>query len=296
VPEFGVTVAASNFDETALEMTRDDAYRPGEPQKAFLSYLSRAMLAKVFEIPRTKWLTILDFLGRMGRERHLQLFFEDPRLEDMAARYGVTGNLTPTQDDSMLVADTSVNSTKLNLILRPKIDVVLNFPGGDTVQSSVTYTLFNPIHEWAQGRDPRLVSALMLEGVYGSYTRLYASPNAMLRDVLIDQKPAGPEQISDERGRTVFGRFFPVLPGGNASVTFEYDTPGVVRRTGSDIRYRLDIQKEAGTDAIPLRVTARPPAGASSVSLWLDGKQVQGNVLASDLRTDRTVEVRYRIQ
>lgn len=294
VPEYGVTVTAANFEETALELTRDETYRPGEPQKAFLSYLSRAMLAKVFSISRSQWLDMLAFLGRMGRERHLQLYFKDPALERLAEKYSFSGQLAQSDGDFLLVADTSVNSTKLNLILQPEIQVALSFPGDGKVHSSVTYALTNPLPVWAQGRDPRLVSTLMLQGVYGSYTRLYAGAGAKLVDVLVDRQSAGPEEVSLDAGRVVFGRFFPVLPGKTASVTFAYVTDAGIEQNGQDFSYQLKVQKEAGTEAIPLEFSVRLPSSATNLSISVDGEKIGGNVVKTNLRTDRDIEVEYR--
>ena len=47
-----------------------------------------------------------------------------------------------------------------------------------SASTRVDYAIDNPFPQWAEGRDPNLVSALMFSGVYGSYLRVYAPPAA----------------------------------------------------------------------------------------------------------------------
>ena len=94
----------------------------------------------------------------MGQERHLQLHFRDAELQAASRQYGLDGGLIETgAGDFLLVADTSVNSTKLNLIMQPRVilDVQLLADGG--ARSTVTYQLANPFPEWQSGRYPVLV-------------------------------------------------------------------------------------------------------------------------------------------
>jgi hypothetical protein len=295
VPEYGVTVSAQNVSELSLQLTRDESYRRGEPQKAFLSYLSSAVLNRVFSSPRAQWVNLLEFLARMGRERHLQVSFTDERLDGLAGEYGVDGSLVDSKGDFLLVADTSVNSTKLNLILKPALGLKLEFLAGGGVRSEVTYTMTNPFPDWRLGRDPRLVQALMLDGVYGSYTRVYANENARLLDVSLDGLPAGPEQVDKELGRTVFGRFLPVLPGTTASVSFKFQTDKISTEQAGVNHYLLHIQKEAGTDATPLRIDFALPPGGQLLGIKLDGASLREYPIRTDLQHDRAIEVDYRL-
>ena len=184
VPAYDVTVTAANVNELTLALTRNENYVPGEPRKAFLSHLAHALLGRILAVPQERWVDLLRLLDRMGQERHLQLHFRDADLQAASRQYGLDGGLIEADgDDFLLVADTSVNSTKLNLIMRPRVilDVQLLADGG--ARSTVTYRLTNPLPEWQSGRDPVLVKQLMLEGVYGCYLRVYAPRAARFQEV-----------------------------------------------------------------------------------------------------------------
>src|SRR5690606_12502514 len=129
----------------------------------------------------------------------------DPALQTLSAEYGFDGAIPEEPGDFLLLTDTSVNSTKLNLILENTLDVRVHLdPDTGAATTALSYGIANPFPDWQQGRDPRLVEALMLRGVYGSYLRLYAPPTAQLLDVRIGSRTAGAEQIDTEGGKRVF--------------------------------------------------------------------------------------------
>jgi hypothetical protein len=256
-------------------------------------------MSQIFAAPKEQWVELLRLLDRMGRERHLQLHFGDERLQALSSEYGFDGNIVEdVGDDYLLIADSSVNSTKLNLILEPKARLDLHLLAEGRVRTLLTYEIANPFPEWKQGRDPRMVQQLMLEGVYGCYLRIYTPEKARLVDVRLQGQSAGAEQVDLELGKRVFGRFFPVMPGSSASVQFLYETPGLVQRDNDGFyRYRVYVQKEAGTEALPLEINLALPKGAKLTEALIDGKSVdvEGTKLVTDLRTDRQIEIAYRL-
>ena len=295
VPAYDVTVTAANVNELTLALTRNENYVPGEPRKAFLSHLAHALLGRILAVPQERWVDLLRLLDRMGQERHLQLHFRDADLQAASRQYGLDGGLIEADgDDFLLVADTSVNSTKLNLIMRPRVilDVQLLADGG--ARSTVTYRLTNPLPEWQSGRDPVLVKQLMLEGVYGCYLRVYAPQAARFQEVRLDGRSVGAEQVDVELGKSVFGRFAAVRPGETVIFQFSYETPGVaVTSADGRTRYRLYLQKEAGTGATPLDARFYLPDGSRLLSAGIDGRPLEDTRVSTDLRTDRQIEIVY---
>jgi hypothetical protein len=297
VSEYDVTVSATNFNEVALEYTRNEGATSDEASKAFLSYLARELVKALFDAPKETWPDLLQFLDRMGEERHLQLHFDDAVLQELSAAYGFDGALRQPGGDFLLIANTSVNGTKLNLILEPRarLEVTLR-PDGDA-KSALQYAVKNPFSEWATTREADFVNQLMGHGVYGCYLRAYVPSSSRLVDLRLNSDPAGAEQIEVEFGKSVFGRFFTVLPDTSTKIDFEYETPGVVRALGGDTYvYSLYIQKQAGTKAMPLTVEVEVPRGAELLSSRLDGKATGATTFITDLRVDRKIEVTYRLR
>lgn len=294
VAEYGIRVDAANLNEVTLVQTRDEAVLAEGVGKGFLSALAGDLLERIFATPKEQWLGLIQTLDRMGSERHLQLHFTDPALQVLTVEYGFDGGMVEEPGDFLLLTDTSVRSTKLNLILENSVGVDVRIDGA-AAEATVSHTTTNPFPDWQRGRDPRLVRALMLDGAYGSYLRLYAPPQAQLLDLRVSSQPAGAQQVDIEYNKRVFARFTPVLPGETKVVEFRYRSEGVVDQLDDGWqRYRLYVQKQPGTGAIPLTVRLNLPADAEVRSTTLDGHKTS-TTIATDLRVDRTIEVIFHI-
>jgi hypothetical protein len=78
-------------------------------------------------------------------------------------------------------------------------------------------------------------------------------------------------------------------------VTFRYTSSGVSTTRDGVTEYRLHIQKQSGTPALPLRIALRLPPGAELDAATLDGADVASlRDIETDLSEDRELVVRYR--
>ncbi len=164
-----------------------------------------------------------------------------------------------------------------------------------SVQHTLTLSYVNGVDEWAQGRDPALVRDLMLFGFYGGYVRVLAPPGAQLEGVWLNGEPAGAEEITQELGRASFGRYFPLPAGTKAQLTFVYRVPEVVQLRDGQRQYRLYIQKQAGTMAVPLHIDIALPPGAQLREVTLNGQTLEKGTLSidTDLRVDRELSIQF---
>jgi len=105
--------------------------------------------------------------------------------------------------------------------------------------------------------------------------------------------------------RSVFGRFFALPKGESKEISFSYVAPSVVTTIPASREYRLFIQKQPGTSAIPLRVRVEPPEGARVLSVEMDGSAEGADIsrptgdgaveVRTDLSQDRELVVRYEL-
>jgi hypothetical protein len=196
-----------------------------------------------------------------------------------------------------MLVDASVNSTKLNIVLHQEVNLTaeLDELGNAHVQVEVDYR--NDLPAWESGRDPLLVKRLMLSGMYGGYLRLFTAPGARLLEARQDGASAGVDEAGSEAGHSVFGRFFAVASGESRRLSFSYVAPAVVRVESGIHEYRLFLQKQPGTAAVPWRLHIVPPQGARVLSVELDGEARQASDLdlSIDMGRDHEVVVRYRL-
>ena len=70
---------------------------------------------------------------------------------------------------------------------------------------------------------------------------------------------------------------------------------GALDVAGGGREYRLYVQKQPGTRAVPLDVAVQAPPGMRIETVALDGVELKGNQgeIRSDLRQDRNILIRF---
>jgi hypothetical protein len=117
----------------------------------------------------------------------------------------------------------------------------------------------------------------MIHRCYLDYLRLYVPQGSKLRiatahlvpgEYLLSGKSANgkAEILLEEVNRTIFGQFFVVEYGKQLQTRFEYDLPVVVKNVDDKKQYTLLLQKQSGTDAMPVRVHLVLPPQAQIIS------------------------------
>ena len=144
---------------------------------------------------------------------------------------------------------------------------------------------------------------------YYDYLRLVVPRGSQLREAIAHPVPGKyllsglvtdgkAETLRDNpTGWTMFGQFFLVEYGKQLLTRFEYDLPVVVTDAAGQKRYVLLLQKQSGTDAMPVKVKLTLPAGARLVSVSPSPTLQSGAVLEFGLRldVDRQIEVVYAL-
>ena len=164
-------IAAHAFDLTE-EHTRAP-YEPAADRKAFAALLADEVIGRVLHPEPGQWSPLVDTVQRLGDEKDLLLYSFDPEQQALIAKMGWDGGVSHEgPSDYLMVVDASVNSTKLNAVVEHSADIDVKLGKDGTATTTVSLQYYNPLTEWAAGRDPALVRKLMLGGMYGGYVRL----------------------------------------------------------------------------------------------------------------------------
>ena len=295
IESYGVTVSAENVLDVIEEHTRT-AQDAGTDRKALVGLLAEELLSRLMDMPAERWMPLVDVLERLRDQRQILLFAHDPEMQLVAQRLGLDGALENPDGDYFMLVDASVNSTKLNIVLDQRIELAVRIDGQGVAHHQVAISYQNNLPAWAAGRDPLLVRRLMGGGFYGGYVRLLAPEGSRIESVTLADREVGPEEISVEQGKAVFGRFFSLPSGQSIELGFRYTTPGTIRFEDDLLVYRLYLQKQSGTGAIPVRLLLTLPAGAQLHSVELDGERVASLAdIQTDVRKDRELVVRYEL-
>ncbi|MDH7487794.1 MAG: DUF4012 domain-containing protein [Anaerolineae bacterium] len=200
----------------------------------------------------------LDRLPRALRrsldERHLLIWLDDPQATGLLAALGWDGVLRPGQGDFLLVVDSNVGFNKVNPRIEEEIAyrVVLEEGQRPFAELTLRYRhtasirLEECIHEPLYGD----TYDDMMDRCYFDYVRVYVPAGSELRQAG-GFEPGTVESLPGERGTQVFAGFFVLAPGEEREITLSYDLPPQV--TAGRV-YRLRVQKQPGTLALPLRV------------------------------------------
>jgi len=257
------------------------------------------VIEAAFAADANRWSEMLDALNRLGDSKGLLFYSNDPQQQRLVRNLGWDGSLAGAEGDYLMVINASVNSTKLNLVLDEAIEVDVAIDGAGVASHRVTLRYANGLSAWEKGRDTQFVAETMVAGFYGGYLRIYAPSDADFIDVVEGGQSIGFEEITAESGKAAAGRFFGLARDERTEIAFLYDVPNSVRNSEESMEYRLVIQKQPGTRAIPLRLALQLPDGADLDSVVLDGKSVTTGSGLLEIRTvldaDREMVVRYKV-
>jgi hypothetical protein len=282
-------------------------------RKQFVGDLFNALRAKVEGAPgEVDWMQIGRGIFEILDERHLQIWLADDTSTamDLLSGRGWDGAIRQQASDFLLVIDTNMGFNKANARVEQRLNyrVVMDVQGASQATLTLNYRntsasegACNPRPHYGADYDA------LTNRCYWDYVRIYAPADTRLvkgtahpvpaEATITKQAQSGAwELLPDEKGKAVFGSFF-FLPKGEALQTrVVYDLPqATLEQTAGGWLYRLLVQKQAGTAAVPLRVTLTLPPGATvqSVVAPVQAKRPEPGTLSFDtnLEQDRSFEV-----
>lgn len=221
-------------------------------RKQFVYSLGTALALRARALPVTRWPAVARALARAAGERHIQVHVEDPALRFLARALGWDGAFPPPSDDFLAVVDSNVGYNKANLVTDQALDyrVVVAPDGGTTAALTVTY------HN--RGTAGLSFSATEMpylhQAAYSAQVRLYVPTGS--RRLSIGQG----QRTWSELQRTVFEEPVTAPADSRRTLTVAYRLPHR-RVEARRIRYDLLVRKQAGTGAVPFRLSVVPPAG-----------------------------------
>jgi hypothetical protein len=300
IDEYDVTVDSSNALDVIESLTRSPL-EPGGDRKAIVALLADEVLRRLLRAPSSQWSDLLETAERLREEKNVLFYSFHDDVQRLVEEMELDGGVQEHPGDYLMLVDASVNSTKLNIVIDQAVNVDVRLDELGNAKTKVTVNYDNDLPAWEEGRDPELVRKLMLGGMYGDYLRLLAPPRSRLLEVREGGESTGAEEIGEEQGKTVFGRFFALPRGESTDLSFSYVAPSVVTTIPASREYRLFIQKQPGTAAAPLHLTVTLPAGARLISAELDGSteavRTAGDgaiQIDTDLSHDRELVVQYK--
>lgn len=263
--------------------------------------------------------SILAALNASLHEKHILLFFHDPDVQNVVAANGWDGSLMNNPGDYIMVVDSNVGFSKVNRNIDQHISYTVDLSVEKQPEARLDILYTNQSAETFQacslqtGKRSGLTYHEQKNACYWDYLRVYVPPGSSLQHSSPFPMPEGAlyRQIGyndientgreyDESGKAVFAGFFNLGAGESKKVAFVYNLPdGVLQRDMlplgemGQLAYSLSIQKQPGTQRIPMDITVRFPPDYK-----MHRSSVQARSLSSEevefelnLNSDTTIEL-----
>ncbi len=288
-------------------------------RKQFIGRLAKPLLEKVLNARGSTWSSLAPALLGLLDQRHILLQFDDPEMTALLARRTWDGAVRPPQaSDFLMAVDSNVGFNKSNALLDTSLtyEVDLTAPAKPTAQLIVRHTnrgvSDSPCVMLASTTPVDSIEAYTMDNCHWTYLRVYSSAGAQLlsatpqatpaeqtlREVAV---PARVDNLNDEgiAGAQAFGTLVVIPQKKTVDTSFDFGLPASVLQQDSASgawTYRLTVQKQPGTIAVPLIVRLHLPDGAELVGPPAEiQREGEAWVFTTNLRQDVILEIVFRV-
>ena len=242
VPGYGVTVDSANFISTVIQ---GDLLQSTN-HKAILAATAGPLFQIIAGLSPERWPALLSALNDMAGSHHLQVYFNNPKVETTMDQFGWSGRVNPSAtSDYLSEVEANLGATKANYFIVRHYTVVLTRQGNLLHHQVIVDLTDNMPYSYRPNE------------YYRAYIRLFIPANASGASddltVLKWTDPAPPQGTKQLAGWVSFHGY-----GHSIRHTFQYDTPWP-----SDARGNFDIywQMQPGTAGDGIDVTWNPGNG-----------------------------------
>lgn len=279
-------------------------------RKSFMGQVADAAWERLRSGP-VDWAGLARTLLRLLREKHLLVYFSDPRVQAILADRNWDGALRPGGGDFLMVVDANVGYNKANARIREGLTYEVDlsrWPLRATLTLTYTHTgpagypcvpesRYDPVYEQ------------MMDRCYWDYLRVYIPQGSRLVDatripvpgeVLWSGEAESGEVIVRPAGEGPLLSLEALLlihPATQQVRSFTWELPDeVVSWQGDEGTYTLRVQKQPGTSGHPLQVRIRLGDDVTLLTADPPPSAVDGPVLvfATRLDRDREFHIRFR--
>jgi hypothetical protein len=284
-------------------------------RKRFINRIADPLSKKLMAGDAQSWQTLSRTIIQLLNEKHILLNFDDPEMKELVARSNWDGAVRPiTGSDFLMSVDSNIGFNKTYAVMQvaQEYDVDLS----DMEKPKAQFTIHQEnrssinldcIQSPGGTKETLAEKDYRINGCFWSYLRIYtpagsemisSTPHAIMAPWPLRNKdiPARTDTLNEDiPGVQPYGTLLVVPTGQSLDTSFFYSLPsGIITQKNENQSwvYRLKVQKQPGTKAIPIDIRFHLPSGMK-VKNPMDGLHEDSGswLLRTDLRQDREIEV-----
>ena len=225
-------------------------------RKGFMPLLAQAALQRL-QTGGVPYAALFQGVNAALAERSIQVWVNDPLAAQQLADLGWDGSLHPQANaDFLAFVDTNMGYNKVNAVVQRGLTYAVAWPNGPTepAVATVTMTYTHPINlpNYVCDASPDYGEDynFLIKRCYFDYVRLYVPAGSEL----LSAEGVEADSVAVRRGEKntqVFAGYFVLHTGQSHRVSFKYKLPARFIPQN----YALFVQRQAGTDPLPLKIT-----------------------------------------
>jgi hypothetical protein len=288
VTELNLTLTAENIQNQLRQgwETGENAETWLTSRKAFMGPMAAAIRYRLEnEWGQLNLPVLAQNLHLALQQKHLQLYFRAPHLQNSLTQLGWDGGVTGrVGEDTLMVVDTNVGFNKANALVESSLryELFLN-QSPPQATATLTYHHLSQTQAECDPRPPLYVQGLQYETLIDkclwNYVRLYTPSATVLQSAtqlpvpaqfFVTQQPwngQAQQFVDQSMGLTVLANFFLLAYGQQLTIQFSYQLPELLQQLpDGGLEYTLNLYQQAGAKPKPVTVLIHPPAGYTATS------------------------------
>ena len=323
VDEINTTVSSDNVEQI-MRMQKvqppADQRTSNWSRKQFMTPIAGAILNKISSGQGLFWEQLLKAMKGELDQRHILVDLNDQALSKLLMKRGWDGSVTRSDGDFLMVIDTNMGYNKTNAVVGSNLIYDVGLTDLTNPSSNLAVVHHNSAQGPTEGCQQGSASIdrsnleywYPIDRCYFDYLRVYspagtqlksATPHAVSRDAMtmLDENVPPRVDILDEsiQGLQGFGTLLVVPTGQSVETDFQFNLPAGILKSDlilRDLVYQLKVQKQPGTEAIPITVRVHLPQGSKIRSVGPEGFITDGNNLLFNLALSEDVYIRIEFQ
>lgn len=303
LPKYDLVLTSENVLAT-LQLEVESNKNAAQPKQIIVD-LAPQIMARLASAPVPQWVALLALFNEGLNARDIIMHFTDEQLERFVASEGWNCAVKQTTGDYLMVNVSNIKGAKADAVTDTSVKLESWLQGGVMMHrltltrqhngGTSAYGFYNKTnYSWVRVLVPE---GSMLRGITGNATPTYRAlvdysreRQTVVRDADLEALEATYHSSANgsityaESGKTGFGFWMAIQPGGSESVQLEYEVPATY--AGSD--YRLYVQRQPGLSVRDFEFTLQKSGGVNvatsqpELTVWPDSWRLS-DALSRDL-------------